>query len=367
MKNQNSEIITKLTASKAHQWMSCPASVQFQAQNSESPLKSKNTEADRGTEIHAWAEAILGGLKSLADYRDDNSIEPEDYASLEFYIAALHLLAGDEADGIKPELRFKRIFLTSKPKALEIIAVCDAVYFKEAQLNICDLKTGWTDVTAEDNKQLLISALLAAEKFGLKNTEVIGRIIQPTQKKIDTTYIEIKDPELQLRQIVDEYHDYQTEFKTGEHCKYCSVNDVCPTLNLKLKEYLNPKFQDPSFILNRPNLWSEFLEHSRVLEKLAEKIRSESIKLLKIGGEVPGFELAGKNGPRSWSDKTLPAAKLAGLLDLTETDLQKIALQSPTQIEKIIKSRFSGDQRAQIEEKFRGLVGQPVIYYLKKK
>jgi len=347
-KATHKKISKNLAASRAHIWTSCPGSVDFEKVDN---IFQKNSEASIGNLIHkisaSHLEKIKDGKKGYERVLDFNkfisfinftalSIEEkilfeenqeEIHNQYVFYLTRiLYELENFPVSGRSPE-----ILVEYRLQYKNIVAIADCIlYVPDKYAVIIDLKTGFVEVEAEANKQLLITAGLFKKFHGVNEVEI--EIIQPKHKSIKKDILNyIPKPQ----EILKEFTAEKGKLKAGPHCLYCPSNDICPELRGQIEKYLNPKYQDTAY--NRPAVWSELLDVSKPIIKTMEKIRSNSLNYLKLGEEIPGYSLGYRGGSRAWintiSLKELSIFKRAGIKELFRE-----TLKSPAQLETELKA-----------------------------
>lgn len=337
----------KLRASQAHIWSTCSGSLDFDTVPD--PLSS-NDAASMGTLTHLFCEYVLGYLaknKVEDSYLDDfietlttkdrilansNRSILLDYCN--FYLVSINFInmelikQYDQIDfDVESFKSYKDIHGTS-----DLVLKC--YNCSELQkIVIIDLKTGTIEVDAENNIQLSIYAHLQAMQC--KQPPLLEAIIiQPPLRAESRCEIEY-DPKFLDKLILETKGDLK--LKTGTHCTYCNVNDICPKFRDQLGRFLYPKYKTSS--IDRLEVWGEILPMAKALTKMADKVTSSAKEYLKLGHNIPNYELSYKKGRRSWLNSNsikelLSKIKATGL---KKKDITYESMFTPKQVEDLVK------------------------------
>ena len=149
-----------------------------------------------------------------------------------------------------------------------------------------------------------------------------------------------------------EFDDWAEQFLTPGQCTFCTAKPVCPALRKKALEAMpalarqwheDPSLTTPPAISNQAKMGSaEELAHDLdgfdELEGWISARRAYAHQQAEAGVEIPGYQLVEKIGNRRWTNER-EAIKALGDLGLTEDKMLKVALLSPSQIEKLLGKR----------------------------
>ncbi len=350
-----------LHASSASTWSKCPGSLTIK--RSPNPL-ADFSRADLGSAIHKLSEMVLKKEikvdeinKTELPFEMRQAINEADPVfvlhCVEMYTEKIELDKKYEPISTKPKLEIEKKIVYKN-----LSGTIDAVMVAGNKITIYDLKTGQGEVLAENNMQLRIYGHLAALEYGVKNLEIIGVIVQPALNQILSAEFGY-DPNF-LDNLLAFVEANKTEFKTGPQCRYCAHNDICPTFRKQYTEFLQPEFGDET--LDRAEIWAELLDVAKPMIEMLEKVQSNALAAAKLGVKIDGYEIALKNGKRSWQGN-LDEDKIVGVLGLPAKLVFSTKLKTPAEIEKVFVKR---KDRKELGDKLAGLVNQPQYASLKK-
>lgn len=246
------------------------------------------------------------------------------------------------------EQRLDMSWLTGEKNAK---GTADAVLISKdgTTLRIFDLKYGFNEVDANDNSQLRIYGLCAADVFsaaGDFETFELG-IFQPRIGNIDSEVIpakEMKAFEAKVRTAVARVREAQKSnsldgfLKTGAHCKWCRAAAKCPKLTQEVKEATLIDFEDETQTeLIDPVDLAKAGSKLALVEGWMRNVRAKIEAELFSGRDVKGWKLVeGKKGNRKFIDDETTISEL-GKLGVKKGDITKTKLLTPAQLEKKIK------------------------------
>lgn len=326
----------KLGASKAHRWMTCPASVKLESNLPD----SASFFAQEGTAAHALAEECLLKQKPPEEFigaEFEGFTVDEDMANhVATYVDFCNSQEGDEAH---VELR-----VDYSQWAEGGFGTADYVSIADGVLHVIDLKYGkGIKVNANRNEQLMLYGLGAAHAFSDKVDTVNMTIVQPRLDHIDTYSMRTKDlfkwaddvvkPAAELAMSTDANFN-----PTKKACHFCKAKPTCRHLakhnyNLTLGSFEN---LDEPLVVNTAHLLS-VEEISNLLPKMdaligwAQSIQKHALKLLLDGSTLPNFKLVAGRSQRKWLDVKIAEEQLITLLG-DEAYVSKLI--SPAQAEK---------------------------------
>lgn len=305
-----------LRASGWKTWQACALSLILK---DETPFKPEQDEfAAEGTKIHAAVESELKGQA-----RERLDLEQE--AIVDFAVRVTR----SEAAGLPIRTE---VFNSAKIGGVTVGGTSDAIIDGETELTVIDHKTGWIKVEAENNEQLKIYAHLNMRR-GQKTWR--GVIINARLNSISMTGPHPFDKKY-LAGIaagaVKRVAAVQTQ--VGNHCAFCPALARCKPVRAAIQKWLVPGADDG--IKNRKDDWSEMLSLAKPAEKLFDRIKSDALKYLDLGGEIPGVSIEMSGGSRAWP-RDLSLAELGERLglkgDVAET-LTDEKVVSPAEAEK---------------------------------
>lgn len=359
-----------LAPSAAHRWLSCPGSVPFTAD-----LPDETSDyAKEGTWAHRLAELRLKGTAELPeDERKQAESDGVDVASLStpvnFYVDFVKGLGG-------------RLFVEQRLQLDEITheqgarGTSDAVIIKDNELIICDLKYGMGDkVDAPDNPQLTIYAGAAyntfAPMFDIDSVTMV--IVQPRLDHVsqwtitaDELQQRIADISAKARLCLDacgqDFDKWQFS-PSVKACKYCKARYNCRALASYALTAAGldilSKAKKPSLV---PEELASILDKLELIEKWVEVVRDAALNELLAGREIPGYKLvSGREGIRKWTDDKA-IEKLLKAYKLSAEDRYTKKLISPTQAEKLVKSKkLTPEQWAELSAQVTRAEAKPTV------
>lgn len=328
----------RLSASGAHRWLVCPASVRMEdgQPDSSSPF------AEYGTAAHELAERCL---------RED--LSANHLAGQEFNG---HIADDDMIEAVQSYLDFVRDHKGRKlieqrvdfsPWVPDGFGTCDCLILGDDAVSVIDLKMGQgVRVEAEDNPQAMLYALGALNEYGFLFEDVPAFrlvIVQPRLDHISEHVISRED----LLAFGDYARERAAVALSGEGeavpdhkaCRFCKAKAVCRPLaeySLGIAAEGFSAIGEP-LQLKQPDSLSRG-EIAALLPQLAtlvdwtKALEAHAIHQLQQGRDVPGFKLVAGRSIRKWEDET--AAEIALREELAGADLFTRKLISPAQAEK---------------------------------
>lgn len=326
-----------LGASKAHRWMTCPASVQLEATfpNEESFY------AAEGTAAHALAEMCLLAKKPPEQYI---GVEVEGFivdSEMATYVATYVDYCNSQEGDSHVELK-----VDYSDWAEGGFGTADYVTIHDGICKVIDLKYGQgVKVSAQQNEQLMLYGLGAAHEFIGEVDTVEMTIVQPRLDHIDTYSIRAKDlykwANDKVKPAARRVFSPDPEFKpTPKGCHFCKAKATCRALaehnyNLTLSSFDN--LEDPLIVQTPHTINVE--ELGQLLPKMdaligwAQGIQKHAHKLLLEGGILPNYKLVEGRSTRKWVDNEIAEEALLNMLG-EDTHISKLV--SPAQAEKAL-------------------------------
>lgn len=303
-------------------WEACALSLILKDETPFPPEADEDADAAEGTLIHA---AIESDLKGVA--REKLTVEME--AVVNFAVRFTKSEAGDNA--IKTETFHEQ-------KVLGVRQACrtDAEIDAGDVLTIIDFKTGWKINEAETQKggkiipntQLKMGAHLARKQ---SHKAWRGIIVNARMNSIKITGPHPFEKDYLKNLAADaKKRVAAVQTQVGNHCAYCPALAVCKPVRASIKKWVKPGADDG--IKNRKDDWSEVLNLIKPATNLFKRIKSDALKYIDLGGEIPGVSVELSGGTRVWPNDLSDAA-LADRLGVTVDDLTTQKLLSPAQAE----------------------------------
>ena len=349
----------KLSPSSAKRWMTCPGSVKL----------IEEVEAELGPEEDTTYAALGTSLHEAGEYCIRHKVEPEDTIGMEFYG---HEVTEDDIHRFDQYVYYVRD-LPGRTYLEQLVTVIkdlvwgtsDTVNLQEMKLIIADLKTGYIQVDAEENEQLLCYALGAYMSYGMieEITEVEMVISQPTTSHFSTWTVGINrlnEFYIEVVAAIERIKTHPDELNPSEEaCRWCRARGTCPALKKVAQEEARKDFQAMSNMeLAEANALVPLLEHyiSGVKARTHETLKSP-------GGVVPGFKMVEGRRSRAWIDEDATQKYLSRKIPKFNQNAFTHKFKSPNQIEIVIKS--TGDSMFRPAKKLKEFIevraGKPTV------
>lgn len=235
MADEPSKIHAKLSASGAHRWMTCPASVKLIEQ---APVPPESSYAIEGTSAHWVLEQLLNSRFPFTRARDlRKQFDPSMVDHAEAACGYINDLVTKEAN-----LFIESPIMISHLHP-DLGGTVDAVIVDEfLRLTVIDYKYGKTPVSPEENHQLMIYALGFLETYFYNFIEVSLVIIQPRgtgSPHVKEWLTDIPRMKKFKEELIDaaQATQYSDLYRAGRHCYFCAAKDICPeTAKANLKK-----------------------------------------------------------------------------------------------------------------------------------
>lgn len=297
----------RISASRVERIMLCPASFSLEAMMPES---ESGPAAQRGTDIHAIAEAMLLG-KEWGPADEDLVGPAKEYVK---FINAFNLPVHVESN-LTPALS------TLHP---HLGGTADAIMINNDQLVVVDLKTGRIPVSAKNNRQLMTYALGAYMLHGNEDIKTVQMLIFQPEIGLDQSILtieELKRFEHQLLRAVEAANDpFAIANPSNKACKYCRAKPVCPSIRTVVTEKAKQEFND--------NNLESLLDAATLAGDWADSVKEYAKKKIQGGDSAGKWQL--KNGRKmvSWANKVGAEAYFAG-------NEQAFEIKSPAALKKM--------------------------------
>jgi len=320
----------ELSASSAHRWIACPASIKA----SRGMPDSSGQAAEEGTAAHALAERCL-----LED------VEPHHYLGHDFNgftvgseMANLVKIYTDYCRTLPKELTFVERKVDYSMWVKDGWGTADYISIKEGEAWVCDLKFGRVAVQA-DCDQLKCYALGVFNDFGFDSQidTVHMTIVQPRLGSIDTHTMRHKDllkwaGDVLVPAAEEALSDNPT-FNAGEsQCRYCKAAPTCKPLANRALEALDAAIDEPFTPSEINDLSveqiSKLLPEIPLIKSWCEKVTQHASILAQQGTEIEGYKVVESKTNRRWADES---EAMRVMQKLTNEPVFSAKVISPTQ------------------------------------
>lgn len=320
----------KLSASGAHRWMACPASISMEAEFSD----EGSVYAAEGTAAHELAETCLRQEQNAADHYekviDGFEVDMEMVEAVQMYLDYVRDLPGT---------RFIEQRVDFSPWVPEGFGTADAIVIRDGVATVVDLKYGkGVRIDAEENPQAMLYGLGALNDFGfLHDVEMLKLvIIQPRLDHISEWEISRDDLDrwalYSVQPAAETALSDEPAFNPGpKQCQFCKARATCRALtefNLRtavadfedlenIGETVRPfHLTDDEIALVLPKL--------DILTNWAKAIEAWAIGRLETGNEIPGYKLVEGRSIRKWEDEEAAGKALARKLGAKVAYVRKL-------------------------------------------
>jgi Protein of unknown function (DUF2800) len=214
----------KYSPSGAAFWYNCPGG-HFYNQTIKEDDKFKKY-SEEGTALHHYASAYFDWHRNKGGFLNAVGRDYSKEKFLKIYFDYVFARASYALDWRIEER------LTLIPDL--VWGTADCVIIGKDFLEIIDLKTGFTEVKAKRNLQLIVYALSAIKTFNLDPLKVQLTIVQPKLNCISTNLYNfrfIKNFEKRIHRKVEDLEDLgkgAMTLQTGPYCRFCRGNEFCP-------------------------------------------------------------------------------------------------------------------------------------------
>jgi CRISPR/Cas system-associated exonuclease Cas4 (RecB family) len=355
----------KFSASGAHRWMRCPASLALEATV---PNRSSGF-ANEGTAAHELAEMCLTSGNDADAFvgrvilvEGDSFVVDEDMAA---YVQAFVDPVRELADGgvllVEQRVDFAAAIGV---EAGQGFGTADAIVItRDGELQVHDLKYGrGVKVDAQDNEQLQLYAIGAVRMLDMAYDFDRARLFihQPRLGHLSEWAVSL--PELQdfavlAKDVTENIQVGTPDYVPAEkQCRFCNAKDFCPALERKIADEVVGNFADltdpPALaeaIDDLPRVFSAALGRKMAvvdtLEQWCKAVRARVESELQAGRAADGYKLVeGRRGPRKWNNPSEVETLLKGMRLKTE-EIYDLKLISPTTAEKLAKGGTIGPRQ----------------------
>lgn len=366
---------SKFSASAAHRWLSCPASLGMAAA---APEQSRTSDAAReGTGLHAALdECLTRGINApeleTVLFNDHGeacqiTLNDEQIDAVQFCIDKVNALPGELFSD-------QRVDYSSTLRQMPGTAfgTLDVAKLDGTHLHIADAKFGRHYVDEVENKQMLLYAVGMVESIEVLGDEVrqiTMHILQPRCNAERGEGWTISRDELHRRSqdmaiacdianeaereilkhlpnplpqgVVDKFFAPDTET-----CRWCPAAAFCPALKQRqesleaLRTYETAALTDEAIV--------DAMQLADLADVFIKAVREEAVRRVTSGQKVSGYKMVlGRAGNRRWEDEDNTVRTLA-LAGIAPEDMKEPGkLLSPAKMDKVAKA--AGLDKATVE------------------
>lgn len=274
---------TLYSASSLERLAICPASARISMgiESTSSPA------AERGTRIHALAEAILLGQPI------DNTADMDELAMANEYVEFVEALVRDGQLHVEVSVA-EQLKMYNE----HFGGTADAVIHHGELLEVIDLKTGNSPVQVRENKQLLTYALGAVNKVGWTGIKKVRlHIWQPGNiSSVEYPIARMKEWEAELVKIGQAADDpFAKANPYPKACFFCAGKAKCEAIKEKALAVAKQDFSD--------NEIEKLLDEAEIAIQWGEFIKETAKKRLASGESGGKWYLKPGRKLTNWKDK----------------------------------------------------------------
>ena len=352
----------KLGPSAAKRWMRCTASVaELERLERQLGPEPSGEYAQAGTAKHEAAEYCLRRPNSLPEDTvgkvfEGYMIQEDDVEHFAQYVEMVRNL-GKNADLLELETQVKVLD--------EVWGTADAIVIRDGTLFVIDLKTGYHEIEAEDNPQLMLYGLGAYLAYSpiWEINEICLIISQPRTGHQSLWNIGPEVLEKFHGEVLDAVKEVEEDpqFRpSAGACEWCRNRATCPALTEMVEEEAKQDFAQLELV----DLQAAF-EKLPLLESYIKGVKAGIMERLEKGHTVPGLKLVEGVRRRRWSDQDRAETYFSRRIPRWRENGYNHVMKSPTQIEKTLKE-FKDDLHRPVTDRMLGELiekapGKPTI------
>lgn len=347
-----------LRPSAAGKWFNCTGSPAMEKDRPE----GDRTAADEGTVAH-WIAAKILNREVLPDFGttweidDDRNVQPA-IADTDNPIITY---TPEMLDHVRKYTDAVSVFMIEHVE--EKYGLADLLGYPEAdgkpdcvswsitpegrEIQIHDLKYGYNEISAENNRQLLCYAYGDYQWRSVNGAQPDKYRLMIHHPRLNVvneavyTIAELREKWEVTRIKAHSIQVGETSLNAGEHCAkhYCKAQAICPALSDYVLELLPDEVKPSADISSK-------LERIPTIRKWCDAVEAEAYVLaVEQGQKIPGFKVVeGRQGNRQWQSKEEAEAALKAIR-LKHDQMYKYDVISPTTAEKLYKEGVIGKRQ----------------------
>lgn len=320
----------KLSASGAHRWMACPASISMEADFTD----EGSVYAAEGTAAHELAERCLRQEQNAIDHYekviDGFEVDMEMVEAVQLYLDYVRDLPG---------IRFIEQRVDFSPWVPEGFGTADTIVIRDGVATVVDLKYGkGVRIDAEENPQAMLYGLGALNDFGfLHDIDTLKLvIIQPRLDHVSEWEISRDDLDrwavYDVQPAAEMALSDEPAFVPGpKQCQFCRARVTCRALAEINIETAVKDFEGlddigetvKPFHLSDDEI-AAILPKLDILTNWAKAIEAWALGRLETGNDIPGYKLVEGRSIRKWEDEEAAGKALARKLGAKVAFIRKL-------------------------------------------
>jgi hypothetical protein len=237
------------------------------------------------------------------------------------------------------------------------VVICD---YDSSNLWIIDYKHGHGIVDVKDNKQLIIYAIGALEKFGhdprwIEDPAIVIVIFQPNSNDFagpknwiyhsDDIQDWINHFSYNIHLCEEAKEDPLQHLESGDHCRWCPAKPICPELKHVAQKTAQLDFAEKEQTMPVvENLEIEqivqVLDNEKLVIDWMKSVKAYAKHLIGQGVQIPGYDIKDAYGHRKWSNEKEAVKRVVASLkeEYEIDDIYEHKLKSPNKIKKLVNN-----------------------------
>lgn len=374
----------RFSASGAHRWMRCPASLALEADCPDSSSEF----ADEGTAAHELAQMALTAGSPVSAFMGrvievngrSFTVDQDMVGYVATYVDLVREIADSGTLFVEQRVDFAAAIGVEPGEGF---GTADAIVIThDGELQVHDLKYGrGVRVDAEQNEQLMLYGLGAVELFSIAYDFDRVRVFihQPRLDHVSEWVCPVDDltgafaaqaaqqaaAAIEAHTISEQDMIVQYASPGDKQCRFCKAKASCPAASAAVAAAVVGDFKEltegaiEQAVSDLPLVFSRALGRKMAVVDFVEgwckAVRARSEAELLAGREVEGFKIVdGRRGPRQWVNPGEVETTLKAMRLKTE-EIYDLKLISPTTAEKLAKGGTIGPRQW---SKLEGLVTQ---------
>lgn len=208
----------KLSPSKAHRFLQCTKSLEFDIEFVETPASI------RGSILHEYAQMILNSSNDIEQYYKEHNINSYE----QFLVTSYAKAVWDEyfrIDAYKIEVENKHPI---EIYGNTINLIIDALVLSKNEASILDLKSGNGEVDVHENEQLFFYGYAVLQRYPYIKKVTLSIFQKGKLKTVHKTANEIYDFFVEKHEIFDKIQKNMLEYNPSDKaCKFCPIKNTC--------------------------------------------------------------------------------------------------------------------------------------------
>jgi len=338
-----------LSASSAHRWVRCPASVL----ECKDILDTTNSFAEEGTLAHELAEKFLRG-----EAYDNSRYTEEMIKHAEDYKAYVQTMTSD-GDKVLVEQLVDYSCVTAVRKIdgeVDSFGTADCIIIGPDTVTVIDYKYGQgIRVDAEENLQMILYGLgsLTPSTKKLKLCIFQPRLDHVSEWEVNPR--SLSDIEIDIYAAAQAVAKKKPVYEAGEHCRYCKIAGSCKVREKYIGDTMFDDAEEFKSVAMDQDEIEKVLLRLDDVEDWVKAVRLEAYARALNGVDFKLFKLVtGKSGNREWADESVVKERLG-------KDAVKEVVLSPTELKNYLPRKLNPEIWADLDKQVTRSEGKPTL------